>query len=122
SYVPSIAVFRYGWLRDKISVAYTAALVFEAAPGVRGSDDAPNVSDGVAKQILDSIGAHSVAMKMGQRRRLLASSDTPPLVSQHIDMRDMSWHRAVIDSFETLISADNDVMLVVGDAPMGGEF
>ena len=31
-YVPSIANFRLNWLRDRLSAAYTAALVFEAAP------------------------------------------------------------------------------------------
>src|SRR5262245_33583714 len=121
-YVPSIAVFRYTWLKDKLSVAYTAALVFQAAQRVPGSDDTPIISDQLAKQILDSIGARAVAMKMGQRRRLLASAEMPPAIDQDIDMRDMSWHRAVIDSFDTLFSTDNDVMRVVGDAPMGGEF
>lgn len=121
-YVPSIAVFRYGWLRDKISVAYTAALVFQAAPPGRSEADSTNISDNLARAILESIGAHTVAMKMGQQRRLLASSDTPPAFSQFVDMRDMSWHRAIMDTFDTLLSSDNDVMLVVGDAPMGGEF
>ena len=31
-YVPSIANFRNNWLRDRLSAAYTAARVFEAAP------------------------------------------------------------------------------------------
>ena len=121
-YVPSIAAFRYGWLRDRINAAYTAALVFQAAPRVPESDDAPSIPDNVARQILDSIGARAVAMKMGQRRRLLASADMPLAIDQDIDMRDMPWHRAIIDSFDTLLSTDNDVMRVVGPAPMGGEF
>src|SRR5215468_10855853 len=66
-YVPSIASFRYAWLQDRISAAYTAALVFQAAP--KGADeDALIISDMLATQILDSIGARAVAMKMGQRR------------------------------------------------------
>src|SRR4051794_30014108 len=88
-YVPSIASFRYAWLQDRISAAYTAALVFQAAP--KGADeDALIISDMLATQILDSIGARAVAMKMGQRRRLLAAEDDmPPTVEQTIDMRDM---------------------------------
>ena len=62
-YVPSIATFRHNWLSDRLSAAYTAALVLEAAPGV---------SDNTARAILDSIGARAVAMKMGTQRRLLA--------------------------------------------------
>src|SRR6267142_1248098 len=70
-YVPSIANFRLSWLNDRLSAAYTAALVFEAAPGGM-------VPEPVARQILDSIGARAVAVKMGQQRRLLAASETPP--------------------------------------------
>src|SRR5204862_1526210 len=77
-YVPSIASFRLNWLNDRLSAAYTAALVFEAVP--RGSDGQPTASipDSLVKQILDSIGARAVAMKTGQQRRLLAVSDVPP--------------------------------------------
>jgi signal transduction histidine kinase len=114
-YVPSIANFRLNWLNDRLSAAYTAALVFEAAP--EGM-----VPEPVARQILVSIGARAVALKMDQQRRLLVASDMPPAISHDIDMRDMSWYRAIIDAFGTLICADGDAMRVVGPAPMGGEF
>jgi signal transduction histidine kinase len=59
---------------------------------------------------------------MGKQRRLLAVSDVPTVVHDEIDMRDMPWHRAIIDAFETLLCADDDAMRVVGPAPMGGDF
>src|SRR5262249_28576196 len=93
---------------------YTAALVFETAPSGM-------VPDSVALKILDSIGARAVAVKMGQQRRLLASAEMPAAVTHDIDMRDVSWYRAIIDAFDTLLCADNDVMRVVGPAPAGGE-
>ncbi len=114
-YVPSVANFRLNWLNDRLSAAYTAALVFETAPDGR-------VPEAAARHILESIGARAVALKMGQQRRLLAVSDMPPAVNQDIDMRNMSWHRAIIEAFETLLGAETDVMRVVGPAPMGGEF
>src|SRR6516164_10791588 len=114
-YVPSVANFRLNWLHDRLSAAYTAALVFEAAPDGM-------VPDTLAREILDSIGARAVALKMGQQRRLLAAAVMPPSIDQDIDMRDMSWHRAIIDAFDTLFSTENDVMRLVGPAPMGGEF
>ena len=114
-YVPSIANFRQNWLHDRISAAYTAALVLEAAPGAM-------VPESLGRQVLDSIGARAVAMKMGQQRRLLASSEMPTAITHDIDTRDMSWYRAIIDAFDTLLCDDNDVMRVVGPAPMGGEF
>ena len=62
-------------------------------------------------------------MKMGTQRRLLAASDMPSKIEQDIDMRDMSWWRAIIDAFDTLLFCQpNDVMRVVGPAPMGGDF
>jgi signal transduction histidine kinase len=114
-YVPSVANFRLNWLNDRLSAAYTAALVFETAP----SGELP---EAVARQILESIGARAVVLKMGQHRRLLAAANMPPAVNHEIDMRDMSWHRAIVDAFNTLVCTDADVMRVVGPAPMGGEF
>src|SRR5438552_14782853 len=67
-YVPSIANFRLNWLKDRLSAAQTAALVLDAAPSGM-------VPDSLARQILASIGAKAVAMKMGNARRLLAVSD-----------------------------------------------
>src|SRR5437764_748469 len=114
-YVPSVANFRLNWLNDRLSAAYTAALVFETAPG-------GEVPEAVARQILQSIRARAVALKMGQQRRLLAAGNMPPAVKHEIDMRHMSWHRAIIEACDTLFSSDADVMRVVGPAPMGGEF
>ena len=36
-YVPSVANFRLNWLNDRLSAAYTAALVFETAPERHGA-------------------------------------------------------------------------------------
>jgi signal transduction histidine kinase len=115
-YVPSVANFRRGWLNDRLSAAYTAALVLEAAPGAM-------VPDTLAKQLLDSIGARTVAMKMGQQRRLLAVAETTPPVDYDIDMRDMSLAREMLDAFGTLVELNDHVVLrVMGPAPRGGEF
>jgi signal transduction histidine kinase len=112
-YVPSIANFRLSWLNDKLSDAHTAALVLEATA---------QVPDEVAKKVLDSIGAHAVAMKLGQARRLLMVGDMPPSVDHDIDLRDVSWSRAILNAFGTLLSTQNRVIRVLGHAPMGGEY
>ncbi|HTQ84525.1 MAG TPA: sensor histidine kinase, partial [Pseudolabrys sp.] len=69
-YVPWIADFRLNWLNDRLAAAHTAALVLDAAPSGM-------VPESLAKQILSSIGAHAVALKMGTQRRLLAASEIP---------------------------------------------
>src|ERR1700761_9162026 len=112
-YVPSIAIFRVSWLNDRLASAYTAALVLDAAPNGR-------VPDSLAKQILDSIGARAVAMKMGERRRMLAIDDMPPAVDDTFDMRNFSALDAIVDSFKIMLNTRPYVMRVVGPAPMGG--
>jgi signal transduction histidine kinase len=115
-YVPSVANFRLNWLADRLASAHTAALVLEAAPSGM-------VPESLAKQILNSIGARAVAMKMGNQRRLLAASDVPSHIEQDIDMRNVTWYRAIGYAYETLVlSKPTDVMRVVGPAPMGGDF
>ena len=79
-YVPAIANFRMNRLNDRLAAANTAALVLDAAPSGM-------VPDSLARQILDSIGARAVAIKMGQQRRLLASADLPAAIDHDIDMR-----------------------------------
>jgi signal transduction histidine kinase len=114
-YVPLVANYRVNWLRDHLAGAYTAALVLEAAPSGM-------VPESLAKQILDSIGARAVAMKMGTRRRLLAVGDAPPPVTHDFDMRDVNSFDSIIDALMTMLGTKNDVMRVVGPAPMGGDF
>jgi hypothetical protein len=115
-YVPSVANFRLNWLTDRLAAAHTAALVLEAAPSGM-------VPESLANQILNSIGARAVAMKMGNQRRLLAASDVPSHIEQDIDMRNVTWYRAIGFAYETLVmSKPTDIMRVVGPAPMGGDF
>src|SRR6201997_4805251 len=107
-YVPSVANFRVVWLKDRLATAYTAALVLDAAPnGV--------VSDALAKQILDSIGARAVAMKMGTQRQLLAVDDMPPPISDDFDMRDVKTFDSIMDTFKLLLEnhAAGKVMRVI---------
>jgi hypothetical protein len=116
-YVPSIANFRLNWLNDRLAAAHTAALVLDAAPSGM-------VPESLAKQILQSIGARAVAMKMGNQRRLLAASDLPSKIESDIDMRDVSPWRAIMDAFKVLFhDQTDDVIRVVGPAPMAeGQF
>jgi signal transduction histidine kinase len=116
-YVPSIANFRLNWLNDRLAAAHTAALVLDAAPSGM-------VPESLAKQILTSIGARAVAMKMGDQRRLLAASVVPSQIEQDIDMRNVSWWHAIMDAFDTLLfSMPGDVLRLVGPAPMAeGQF
>ena len=101
-YVPAIANFRVNRLNDRLAAANTAALVLDAAPlGM--------VPESLARQILDSIGARAVAIKMGQQRRLLASADLPPKIDHDIDMRNMTVWSAIVDAFEIMLETRQPV-------------
>jgi len=115
-YVPSIANFRLTWLSDRLAAAHTAALVLDAAPS--GA-----VPESLSRQLLDSIGAKAVAMKMGQQRRLLATTELPTVVHHEVDVRNISPPRAIVEAIRTLfLYHDTDIIRAVGPAPMGGEF
>ena len=113
-YVPSIANFHNAWLRDRLSSAYTAALVFEAAP-------ASAVPDELAGAILSSVGAKTIVLKTRDTRRLLAVSDMPSWIAETFDLRDPSFWTSVVSTFHTLSARSDRVLNIVGDAPMGAD-
>src|ERR1700682_5987443 len=114
-YVPAIANFRMNRLNDRLAAANTAALVLDAAPSGL-------VPDSLAREILRSIGARAVAIKMGQQRRLLASAGLPPAIDHDIDMRTMTVWSAIVDTFEMMLESGNQAIRVVGPTPSGGQF
>src|SRR5246500_2036108 len=94
-YVPAIANFWTNRLNDRLAAANTAALVLDAAPlGM--------VPDSLSRQILKSIGARAVALKMGQQRCLLASADLPASIDHDYDMRDMTVWSSIVNSLQMM--------------------
>ena len=115
-YVPSIANFRLTWLNDRLAAAHTAALVLEPGTG-------RVVSESLVRQVLDSIGARAVALKMGNQRHLLAVSELPSVLHQEVDMRNVSAFQAIVGAFQSMfLCKDTDFLRAVGPAPMGGDF
>jgi signal transduction histidine kinase len=114
-YVPAIANFRMNRLNDRLAAANTAALVLDAAPSGL-------VPDSLARQILGSIGARAVAIKMGQQRRLLASAGLPQAIDHDVDMRSLTVWSAIVGSFETMLESGNEVIRVIGPTPGRGQF
>ena len=114
-YVPSIANFRMNWLNDRLAAANTAALVLDAAPSGM-------VPETLSRQLLDSIGARAVAIKLGQQRRLLASADMPSAIDDDVDLRNMNVGMATLDAFRSMLGRGNEVMRIVGPSRAGGQF
>jgi signal transduction histidine kinase len=114
-YVPAIANFRMNRLNDRLAAANTAALVLDAAPSGM-------VPDSLARQILTSIGARAVAIKMGQQRRLLASANLPEAIDHDIDMRTITVWDAIAGSLRMMMERGDRTIRVVGPAPGGAQF
>ncbi len=114
-YVPSMANFWMNRLNGKLAAANTAALVLDAAPSGM-------VPDSLARQILNSIGARAVAIKLGQQRRLLASAGLPQAIDHDVDMRSLTAWSSIVDSFEMLLETGNQAIRVIGPPPGGGQY
>ena len=127
-YVPSIANFRLSFLADRVAVARTVSIVLNANKDEPETPNDPNrdkfkLPEKVIQDILDSLGAKTVAIKMGNQRKLLAVHDMPPAIHQDVDLRTASAPRAVWYALQTLfLSSDSDVMRVVGQGPPGADF
>src|SRR2546423_5582900 len=125
-FVPSIANFRLNWLSDRLAVARTVSIVLAARTEPEALD--PNdgrikLPDTVVQQILDSLGAKTVAVKMGNQRKLLAVNDLPHEIHHNVDLREATALRAVWASLQTLlVRSDSDIVRIVGQGPPGADF
>lgn len=113
-YLPGLTAYRENWLRNRLSAAYTAALVLEAAPSAM----APPA---LSRQLLDSVGARVIVLDMHGTKRILAASDLPPAVDAVYDLRDPSYADSFMHAIETMLAPKGRVITILGEAPMGGE-
>ncbi|MDT2019246.1 HAMP domain-containing sensor histidine kinase [Methylocella sp. CPCC 101449] len=114
-FVPWMATFRNYRLRDQLSAAYIAALVLDAAPDEM-------VPEPLKNDLLTSVGAQSIALKLPSSRRLLASTDMPPSVDERYDLRTATPIESMMSALRTLFGHQGRTISVVGDAPMGAEY
>ncbi|HEX2554607.1 MAG TPA: HAMP domain-containing sensor histidine kinase [Microvirga sp.] len=106
-YVPSVANFRRTWLDDRLAAAQIAALVLDAAPEER-------ISEELETRLLTGVGAQALAVRGGGKRRLLAASAMPEEVEAVVDLRDLSWPALIWDAFKVLVAPGSDPVLVIG--------
>ncbi len=114
-YVPSMANFWMNRLNARLASANTAALVLDAAPSGM-------VPETLTRQILDSIGARGVAIKLGQQRRLLASANLPPAIDHDVDLRTLTAWTSIVTSFQMMFETGNETIRIIGPAPGSAQF
>ena len=113
-YVPSVANFRRNWLNDRLAAAQIAALVLDAAPEDKLSEE-------LEAKLLAGVGAHAVAVRGGGTRRILARDDVPPEVGRVVDLRAATWWDLIRGAFATLLAPAERPLRVIGPA-MGADF
>ena len=96
-YVPAIANFHINRLQRPAGCGQYRSTGAGCCAARHGADS-------LSRQILKSIGARAVAIKMGQQRSILASDDLPPTIDRDIDLRTMSawsgfWIRQLLKYF-----------------------
>ena len=112
----SIGNLRDNYLRDRVAGAYTAALVFEATSTNEMIDET------LTREILDSVTAYTLAMKINNTRHLLAISAMPPMAEEAYDLRDTSLFGSIRGALGCLFAPHARVLKITGAAPMGGDF
>ncbi len=113
-YVPSVANFRRNWLNDRLAAAQIAALVLDAAPEDK-------VSEELEARLLAGVGARAVAVRGGGTRRILAREDVPQEVDRVIDLRTATWWDLIRNAFATLLAPAERPIRVIGHA-MAADF
>jgi signal transduction histidine kinase len=106
-YVPSVANFRRNWLNDRLAAAQIAALVLDAAPDERLSED-------LETRLLAGVGAQAVAVRGGGRRRLLSTDVMPESVAKTVDLRTDTWKELIADALEALFRPAREPIRVIG--------
>ncbi len=112
-FVPSIANFRNNWLANKLAAAHAGTLVLEAAP--EGAIPQLAVDD-----LLRSLDAKALALKMQGRRQLIGLMDTPPMIDARYDLRDPEPIGSIIESLDLLVFGGGRTIDVIGPAPRDG--
>ncbi len=113
-YIPAMANFRDHWLHNRLSAAYTAALVLQAAPRAM-------VPETLSRQLLDSVGARIIVLGTQGTKRILAAAELPHHVDEVYDLREPSLVDSLGGAIRALAAPPGRVLTAVGEAPMGGE-
>ncbi len=113
-YIPAIATYRENWLWQRLSAAYTAALVLDAAPKAM-------VPPELARQLLGSVGARIIVLSKHGTKQVLAASELPRRVDEVYDFRESAF-QPLPEALATLLAPPGRVITIVGEAPMGGEW
>ncbi len=110
-FLPSVANFRLQWLEQRLgNAAAVSAVLLQADP--------TNVDRGVQNDVLTALGARAIAVRDEGASRLLAVSEMPPQVDQHVDIRGMSTLASIAEALDTMFSGGDRLIRAYGRVGM----
>lgn len=110
-FVPSIANFRNGLLRDRLATAKVTAIAL--------SHPSAATDMALTKALLKSADAKAIAVEAAGKRRLYSIENMPHEMAVHVDMRGMSAAQSIIEAFGTLFGQGDRVLRVTGQTAEG---
>ncbi|MGA3301677.1 MAG: HAMP domain-containing sensor histidine kinase [Methylovirgula sp.] len=113
-YVPILANYRDNWLRRRLSAAYTAALVLEAAPRAM-------VPPELSKQLLQNVKVRIIVLETQGTKRVLAAMNLPTHVDDSYDLRHSNLLQALAATFRTYMAKTDRIVTITGEAPNPGD-
>ncbi|MGO4832244.1 ATP-binding protein [Rhizobiaceae sp. 2RAB30] len=106
-FIPSIANFRLRWLEERLGTAAAVSVVLMQGEPV----ELPrSVQDGLLK----AVGAKAIAVRDAGVSRLLAVSEMPPAVDEHVDIAGIGAGRAMVEALDTMFFGGNRMVRVYG--------
>ncbi|GGA79237.1 histidine kinase [Brucella endophytica] len=113
-FVPSIASMRMRWLTARLDTVAAVSLVL-------ADGQTPPVPRAVQDSVLLATGTKAIALREQNASRLLAMSEVPKTIDQHIDLAHTSEAAAIWDAFDTLFAGGNRNLRVYGPVGHSGK-
>ncbi|HMQ56934.1 MAG TPA: HAMP domain-containing sensor histidine kinase [Rhizobiaceae bacterium] len=108
-FLPSVANFRIGWLKERLDAAAVASILITQS----SSEDLP---PDMRRDVLMATGAKAIALREAESSRILVMSDMPVTVDKHVDVTEVRPTIAIVDAFDTLLFGGDRVIRVFGPA------
>ncbi len=109
-FVPSMARYRLTYLEEKLASAHLAVLTLEATPDQM-------VSEELEGELLDYVGAHSIALRRPDAGKLMLMREAPGEVDASFDLRGAGALALISDAFASLTGPGDRLIRVVGQSP-----
>jgi signal transduction histidine kinase len=111
-FVPSVARFREGYLRERLERAQIASLALLATPN-------DMVDEELEKELLANANVINIALRRDAVRELILSAKMPPPVDVTFDLRDVAVWELVGDALNCALAPGGRVIRVIGRPVQG---